>query len=244
MRVTQGSSPLARGLPGWFTTYVVPARIIPARAGFTTDTKVRAIVGEDHPRSRGVYIVTSTSSSQRRGSSPLARGLLWDGITTIWNGRIIPARAGFTQNLVRRITAGADHPRSRGVYVLKVVDAGVGLRIIPARAGFTRSPSAPQPGCPDHPRSRGVYVLRAWLESETGGSSPLARGLRAEDMAGFLMEGIIPARAGFTGRRGRSPGGPPDHPRSRGVYACACPSLLTPIRIIPARAGFTAASSR
>ena len=30
--------------------------------------------------------------------------------------RIIPARAGFTQNPVRRITVGADHPRSRGVY--------------------------------------------------------------------------------------------------------------------------------
>ena len=32
----------------------------------------------------------------------------------------------------------------------------------------------------------------------TTGSSPLARGLRADDMAEFLMEGIIPARAGFT----------------------------------------------
>ena len=70
---------------------------------------------------------------------------------------------------------------------------------------------------------------------------------------------IIPARAGFTANRGRSPFGRRDHPRSRGVYLYAIlPDWnvkgSSPLarglhsketqntesrRIIPARAGFT-----
>ena len=91
------------------------------------------------------------------------------------------------------------------------------------------------------------------------GSSPLARGLPHRRRRLFLLAGIIPARAGFTGcattcvRRRR------DHPRSRGVYAGCLPAGRTrggssPLArglqewvaarragggIIPARAGFT-----
>ena len=53
---------------------------------------------------------------QRRGSSPLARGLLIFSSTEYLEDRIIPARAGFT---VRGFCLGRvcwDHPRSRGVY--------------------------------------------------------------------------------------------------------------------------------
>ena len=71
--------------------------------------------------------------------------------------------------------------------------------------------------------------------------------------------GIIPARAGFTGRLGRPIASSRDHPRSRGVYrrgradrrgmrgssplarglpTCPAPSVAAS-RIIPARAGFT-----
>ena len=91
------------------------------------------------------------------------------------------------------------------------------------------------------------------------GSSPLARGLRRRSGRHRRPTRIIPARAGFTSPP-RWPGPrPPDHPRSRGVYASALPvdssvsgsSPLarglpsTSIRravacgIIPARAGFT-----
>ena len=51
------------------------------------------------------------------------------------------------------------------------------------------------------------------------GSSPLARGLLIVDRLTEDRVGIIPARAGFTpaSTPGTSP--PPDHPRSRGVYA-------------------------
>ena len=52
-----GSSPLARGLPGTQTQSWAPAGIIPARAGFTSDCKDPRSIGQDHPRSRGVYVI-------------------------------------------------------------------------------------------------------------------------------------------------------------------------------------------
>ena len=92
------------------------------------------------------------------------------------------------------------------------------------------------------------------------GSSPLARGLRPLVRIMPSEAGIIPARAGFTDRRPGQAGGHADHPRSRGVYAKhdgitpyhpgssplarGLPGVRTSyrerMRIIPARAGFTA----
>ena len=91
------------------------------------------------------------------------------------------------------------------------------------------------------------------------GSSPLARGLRLSIPISGGSPGIIPARAGFTGPSLSAVMGVGDHPRSRGVYndpitvgiaqwgssPLARGLLLSvddsgmPIRIIPARAGFT-----
>ena len=112
----------------------------------------------------------------------------------------------------------------------------------------------------DHPRSRGVYRLFRSCSSPWYGSSPLARGLQERGGARRRTRGIIPARAGFTGRRQLHPSRLGDHPRSRGVYCHPiCPSTPPPgssplargLRqlprprhavdgIIPARAGFTA----
>ena len=50
-----GSSPLARGLPSGGLVLPSGRGIIPARAGFTTYRAPAAMVGADHPRSRGVY---------------------------------------------------------------------------------------------------------------------------------------------------------------------------------------------
>ena len=91
------------------------------------------------------------------------------------------------------------------------------------------------------------------------GSSPLARGLPTRSTWDPTIRRIIPARAGFTGRRCRPRDQSRDHPRSRGVYtswyrpgspkegssplARGLPLRITtirpPTRIIPARAGFT-----
>ena len=213
------------------------------------------------------------------GSSPLARGLQERGLLGVHVGGIIPARAGFTTRGTTRAFRWSDHPRSRGVYA--VTGRGMcaasgssplarGLRprprpiradpgIIPARAGFTPWRRARSPPRKDHPRSRGVYSRCCWSRSGAPGSSPLARGLPVDEVAGAGLAGIIPARAGFTTWSKIAQPARGDHPRSRGVYRGAGPvrrtgpgssplarglRAVTPtegarLRIIPARAGFT-----
>ena len=213
-----GSSPLARGLRRIVLTRNKGHGIIPARAGFTRISFPSSLHSQDHPRSRGVYKTVDYISKQIRGSSPLARGL----------------HAAFA---FRRIFV-PDHPRSRGVYVQprteKVKGTGSsplarGLhppplgghalrRIIPARAGFTFSGPSVTWALRDHPRSRGVYLCAAPFLTRTGGSSPLARGLRVRCRLWVRCRRIIPARAGFTSRWRRPGRSRWDHPRSRGVY--------------------------
>ena len=152
----------------------------------------------DHPRSRGVYKRGVNSPTGGLGSSPLARGLLLPDEVGDLGAGIIPARAGFTPNLVFAISLAKDHPRSRGVY--KPTDPSEafsngssplarGLRhtftgprarrgIIPARAGFTFNWQGMPDTVEDHPRSRGVYHVGRSIVHE--------------------HRRIIPARAGFT----------------------------------------------
>ena len=152
------------------------------------------------------------------GSSPLARGLhRGEGRQQAALG-IIPARAGFTDEVGVDGRHVQDHPRSRGVYCCGTAAAsswvgssplarglpeqvsarGRDSGIIPARAGFTVAVVRPAAPRRDHPRSRGVYPTPPFW---------LATAMR-----------IIPARAGFTviGSNRTSVSG--DHPRSRGVY--------------------------
>ena len=132
--------------------------------------------------------------------------------------------------------------------------------IIPARAGFTRRARTRTPSPADHPRSRGVYGNGGQGHGRDGGSSPLARGLRAFLPVLGPFGGIIPARAGFTCSCRLWCMCTGDHPRSRGVYPSRAPNRIrdpgsSPLarglrpegfrqsirgRIIPARAGFTA----
>ena len=234
----RGSSPLARGLRGAGDPAALPRGIIPARAGFTRATPPTPCPEWDHPRSRGVYFWERVILDGLLGSSPLARGLpaLVDECER--EGRIIPARAGFTPRAPGPRPGVRDHPRSRGVYPLILAHppgtagssplarglrdtgghAATATRIIPARAGFT--PRCPRRSCrrPDHPRSRGVYRRVRGRRPRRGGSSPLARGLLPQVEGHQFVLGIIPARAGFTSRRSAGRPSPGDHPRSRGVY--------------------------
>ena len=158
MRLSVGSSPLARGLRIGPPRALTATRIIPARAGFTTRNFRLIPVLTDHPRSRGVYETMGFSHHSVAGSSPLARGL--PAVRGVEDGsiRIIPARAGFTGvGFIVRFLSG-DHPRSRGVYHKDTVEC--------------------------------IWMI---------GSSPLARGLRLTIRAPGETDGIIPARAGFTG---------------------------------------------
>ena len=250
--------PRSRGVYVQYPNHVSSATwIIPAREGFTFYGGCIEDGSEDHPRSRGVYrpigrdvlLITGSSPLARGlrmsnprcvcwGSSPLARGLHHGGQHLAGQGRIIPARAGFTFDLIFLDRCVGDHPRSRGVYESSEISSQkrwgssplarglpspsrhhtVPAGIIPARAGFTPTRRGRRRRCPDHPRSRGVYSASPATTPATSGSSPLARGLRSGLAPVLALPRIIPARAGFTlprrlpGRRG------PDHPRSRGVY--------------------------
>ena len=219
-----GSSPLARGLqhePG--RAAPLPG-IIPARAGFTLVAPAYPGVRADHPRSRGVYSTRRSPRRRRRGSSPLARGLHAAEEIELDGGGIIPARAGFTADGPVLVGGHGDHPRSRGVYtasvLLVMISAGSsplarGLpqpagrardpgRIIPARAGFTSVRGVTRAAGADHPRSRGVYKGASPTMGRSQGSSPLARGLPKGGYHYEGSDGIIPARAGFTGHAPRS----------------------------------------
>ena len=216
-----GSSPLARGLPSGRFPTGFRCGIIPARAGFTDPVGADVHPTRDHPRSRGVYPCIQVRSGFRGGSSPLARGLLrHERLVNLVDG-IIPARAGFTRDMVARTGDKEDHPRSRGVYQFFFARARVRggssplarglrvqerapeniLRIIPARAGFTCESGHVECDVEDHPRSRGVYIALAISTLTEAGSSPLARGLHREIMVRPTEMRIIPARAGFTRRQ-------------------------------------------
>ena len=229
----------SREVPLRLRLYHMPSRELPPLArGLPSPSCSASAGGGDHPRSRGVYGASSLLQLLIGGSSPLARGLRRCAFMTHVNGRIIPARAGFTPRSNRTPTSNPDHPRSRGVYAIEAgvvpvlrgssplarglppfrLNPGLDLGIIPARAGFTESPTAYRRGCTDHPRSRGVYSLWQYSVLYAVGSSPLARGLRGGERGGEAGEGIIPARAGFTSSSDAVNSKQQDHPRSRGVY--------------------------
>ena len=214
----RGSSPLARGLRDAEGRPQLRDRIIPARAGFTELCLRNQARRGDHPRSRGVYRASRSSTVAKVGSSPLARGLLARATITVFVDGIIPARAGFTLRGPAHHQRRQDHPRSRGVY-RHLRPAATRLpgssplarglrrphhlrlrhaRIIPARAGFTAPSAARLHTSSDHPRSRGVYARPTRARTTRLGSSPLARGLRAAGGQGPQLRRIIPARAGFT----------------------------------------------
>ena len=217
-RQTFGSSPLARGLRvRWDSTYR-DIGIIPARAGSTFLGVYWPYGGADHPRSRGVYVFGTEVMSTENGSSPLARGLPRTTTRSPQRSRIIPARAGSTRRRVARWAAMSDHPRSRGVYGRPVgLTHGEGgssplarglpgagevggeqAGIIPARAGSTFFVTGQYIKFEDHPRSRGVYGRERRGTLESGGSSPLARGLHYHKNNSWNEFRIIPARAGST----------------------------------------------
>ena len=173
----RGSSPLARGLRRRRRNIIPRDGIIPARAGFTYEVCLLSVCCEDHPRSRGVYLLGQLGERISGGSSPLARGLPPASSSKLPHEGIIPARAGFTARAVTSNVTSMDHPRSRGVYsAFDPVDnpgdgssplarglptrsaaATGGGGIIPARAGFTVCAAWAARGGQDHPRSRGVY---------------------------------------------------------------------------------------
>ena len=150
-----------------------------------------------------------------------------------------PHTRGLHVQALAHVAAPVDHPRTRGVYGVRVVVPCLvggssphtrGLRpvasrreargrIIPAHAGFTRTGPGRSRSRADHPRTRGVYTSPRPASMRQNGSSPHTRGLPGVHVTAAFGGRIIPAHAGFTRSRSQSSSHDPDHPRTRGVYS-------------------------
>ena len=153
-----------------------------------------------------------------RGSSPLSRGIRLADCLPVPLCRIIPALAGNTKLNEGIPFFTADHPRSRGEYVIDIItkvyvmgssplsrgipatenDLLAASGIIPALAGNTGPSRAPLWTRRDHPRSRGEYWVLPVRASCCIGSSPLSRGIPAVGDRRDGRSRIIPALAGNT----------------------------------------------
>ena len=176
--------------------------------------------------------------SPAAGSSPLARGPLKPDLDKLTRAGLIPARAGTTLRSRARLWWMRAHPRSRGDHRACDQNHGRGQGssplargpqstacqyspcdgLIPARAGTTEHVTKITDAARAHPRSRGDHFWEARKKPPGQGSSPLARGPRADRLPRAGLRGLIPARAGTTSQSRRAWRGARAHPRSRGDH--------------------------
>ena len=109
-----GSSPLTRGKPPYRSWWGAFRRLIPAHAGKTGFTVTCCTPPPAHPRSRGENPACVIALMSLGGSSPLTRGKPGAGRSPLRLNGLIPAHAGKTGSPLRRSSAEAAHPRSRG----------------------------------------------------------------------------------------------------------------------------------
>ena len=142
--------------------------------------------------------------------------------------------------------------------------ADMSARIIPAHAGQTRAIPVRLASSTDHPRACGANFSARRTRGIIRGSSPRMRGKRRLKGSANHRPRIIPAHAGQTCGVGDYFVAFSDHPRACGANSMAycassgvngssprmrgklanCPIIGSPLRIIPAHAGQTAASGR
>ena len=154
-KASGGSSPLARGTPGF--QFRVPAgnRFIPACAGNSPCLSRYFPCTAVHPRLRGELESCKNKNVGIAGSSPLARGTLGSLIFHIVFLRFIPACAGNSASELLVTLIHPVHPRLRGELI----------RMRPSNILWAV-----------HPRLRGE-LDNCFPNRTTGvGSSPLARG--------------------------------------------------------------------
>ena len=110
----KGSSPRMRGTPTMTANITHPYGIIPAHAGNTSSTWLRAQTRRDHPRACGEHDYRRNIPVAERGSSPRMRGTLFEGFDSFRQTGIIPAHAGNTKANTSPIRVCRDHPRACG----------------------------------------------------------------------------------------------------------------------------------
>ena len=136
--------------------------------------------------------------------------------------------------------------------------------LIPARAGNTYRAAGRSRRNSAHPRSRGEHEGDGIKVDFAVGSSPLARGTQVAKTLRTAASRLIPARAGNTHSTKPASVSVAAHPRSRGEHLTSAPfsidesgssplargtrsrttARVSPVRLIPARAGNTRDFSR
>ncbi|EFW09849.1 hypothetical protein HMPREF9005_1173 [Actinomyces sp. oral taxon 178 str. F0338] len=205
----RGSSPRVRGKRPGSEPSRDPRGLIPARAGKTSSPSSSMDDSTAHPRACGENLVCGHGASAPRGSSPRVRGKRRRYRLGRRSTRLIPARAGKTYRVPFEMWATRAHPRACGENALS--------RAIPAVRGA-------------HPRACGENARVPMGAVTCAGSSPRVRGKRSSWFGGRGPPGLIPARAGKTGRQ-------QECTRRRTAHPRACGENLS-VRIpTPARSG-------
>ena len=195
----------------------------------------------DHPRACGENRTSKNSAGVSQGSPPRVRGKRFRRTPSLPASRITPARAGKTGAAEHCHQSCQDHPRAcgenNGCRTLrgnregspprvrgKPMIAAIRLSIIgitPARAGKTVKTVYNVLTGGDHPRACGENVLSQGIVNSPSGSPPRVRGKLHNPFAGFLGQGITPARAGKTNADFDLISMQRDHPRACGENSSA-----------------------
>ena len=218
---TSGSSPLTRGKRDAALGEAHGPGLIPAHAGKTPSTQLRAHSHPAHPRSRGENSGPRHLGACTGGSSPLTGGKTPRRQWTAFRPSAHPRSRGenWPTMFTYQVCPGSS-PLTRGKHLdRRATVQADGL--IPAHAGKTCSCRWSDPRRAAHPRSRGENASRDWPLIVALGSSPLTRGKRRGGACRTVLCGLIPAHAGKTAVGAGCASAFGAHPRSRGENGLA-----------------------
>ena len=235
----RGSSPRSRGTRGTRRSTGHRRRLIPAFAGNTHQSRRVSAAIPAHPRVRGEHHDAGGVDHCARGSSPRSRGTPQRRVAARPPGRLIPAFAGNTGDVLRDIADRAAHPRVRGEHAGPGAVPATGdgssprsrgtlinpaefprrFRLIPAFAGNTTATTTAASLRPAHPRVRGEHIDEGRAARGERGSSPRSRGTPDARYHRVPAGRLIPAFAGNTGCSSPGRCRVAAHPRVRGEHA-------------------------
>ena len=193
-------------------------RIIPAYAGSTCPRGAGPVGVEDHPRIRGEHPLTGSQLVGGGGSSPHTRGARQRCRRRRTIGRIIPAYAGSTADIIIFRSIAADHPRIRGEHCHRLRSLIVGEGSSPHTRGAPASGAGSLQLIGIIPAYAGSTFRHPQGADRRQGSSPHTRGAPAPTGVPESEMRIIPAYAGSTGAWQTRPASLADHPRIRGEH--------------------------
>ena len=135
---SNGSSPLAWGIPQYGNDPFLNSRFIPTRVGYTSKFQHSERFRPVHPHSRGVYAARKLDFWEAFGSSPLAWGIRLVEVFREVSRVVHPHSRGVYPGMPpKNKEKRSVHPHSRGVYEVRFSLQRQNLRLIPTRVGYT-----------------------------------------------------------------------------------------------------------